>query len=96
MAKIKLNQQDLYVVADKLAKAYANSFSADTISRASAYVEGQPNPSRNYMWSILMNTQGKSGKLSDVYQAETARSLIKLTIYKLSQPQAESKVVDAF
>ena len=93
---ITLKQADLFEVSTKLAKAYAKSFSADTLSRATAYIEGQSNPSRNYVWGIIMNTQGKSGKLCDIYSKETANSLCKLTLYKLSQPQAESVSTDAF
>ena len=93
---ITLKQSELFTVADALAKAYAKSFSADTLSRATNYVEGQSNPSRNYVWAILMSTQGKAGKLSKVYSKETANSLCKLTLYKLSQPHAESQIVDAF
>ena len=93
---ITLKQADLFEVSTKLAKAYAKSFSADTLSRAIAYIEGQPNSSRNYVWGIIMNTQGKSGILSKVYSKETAQSLCKLTLYKLAQPQAESVSTDAF
>jgi len=96
MAKITLSQAKLYEVSNKLALAYANSFSADTLSRATTYVEGAKNPSRNYIWSIIMNTQGKAGKLCDVYSAKTAQSLCKLTMYKLSQPTAQSVSTDAF
>lgn len=97
MAKlITLKQADLFEVSTKLAKAYAKSFSADTISRASNYVEGSKNPSRNYMWGIIMSTKGKAGILSEVYSKETANSLCKLTLYKLAQPQAESVSTDAF
>lgn len=96
MAKIKLTQDKLFEVSNALAKAYRNSFSADTISRASTFIEGSSNPSRNYMWGIIMNTQGKTGKLCDVYTKATAESLCKLTIYKLTQPQAESVSTDAF
>ena len=97
MAKlITLKQSELFTVSTALAKAYRNTFSADTISRATAYIEGQPNPSRNYVWGILMSTQGKAGILSKVYSKETANSLCKLTLYKLAQPQAESVSVDAF
>ena len=97
MAKlITLKQADLFTVSTALAKAYRNTFSADTISRATAFIEGQPNPSRNYVWGIIMNTQGKAGKLSEVYSKETANSLCKLTLYKLAQPQAESVSTDAF
>ena len=93
---ITLKQSELFTVSTALAKAYAKSFSADTLSRATAFIEGQPNPSRNYIWGILMNTQGKAGKLSKVYTKETAQSLCKLTLYKLAQPQAESVSTDAF
>ena len=93
---ITLKQADLFKVSTALAKAYRNTFSADTISRATAFIEGQPNPSRNYVWGIIMNTQGKAGKLSEVYSKETANSLCKLTLYKLAQPQAESVSTDAF
>ena len=97
MAKlITLKQSKLFTVSTALAKAYAKSFSADTLSRATAYIEGQSNPSRNYVWGIIMNTQGKAGKLCDIYSKETANSLCKLTLYKLSQPQAESVSTDAF
>ena len=96
MAKITLTQAQLFDISSKLAVAYAKAFSADTLSRATTYTEGTKNPSRNYIWSILMNTQGKSGKLSDVYAKKTAESLCKLTMYKLSQPQAESVSTDAF
>ena len=97
MAKlITLKQAQLFTVSTALAKAYRNTFSADTISRATAFIEGQPNPSRNYVWGIIMNTQGKAGKLSEVYSKETANSLCKLTLYKLAQPQAESVSTDAF
>ena len=97
MAKlITLKQSELFEVSTKLAKAYAKSFSADTISRATAYIEGQSNPSRNYVWGILMNTQGKAGVLSKVYSKETAQALCKLTLYKLAQPQAQSVSTDAF
>ena len=97
MAKlITLNQAELFEVSTKLAKAYAKSFTADTISRATTFVEGAVNPSRNYMWGVIMNTQGKAGILSKVYSEETANSLCKLTLYKLSQPQAESVSTDAF
>lgn len=97
MAKlITLKQSELFTVSTALAKAYRNTFSADTISRASNYVEGSKNPSRNYIWGIIMNTQGKAGKLCDIYSKETANSLCKLTLYKLSQPQAESVSTDAF
>ena len=93
---ITLNQSELFEVSTKLAKAYRNTFTADTLSRATAYIEGQSNPSRNYVWGIIMNTQGKAGKLCDIYSKETANSLCKLTLYKLSQPQAESVSTDAF
>lgn len=97
MAKlITLKQAQLFEVSTALAKAYRNTFSADTISRASQYVEGSKNSSRNYMWGILMSTQGKAGILSKVYSKETANSLCKLTLYKLAQPQAESVSTDAF
>ena len=97
MAKqITLKQDKLFEVADKIALAYANSFSADTLSRASAFVEGKPNPSRNYVWGVLMSTRGRTGKLSEIYSKETANALCKLVIYKLAHPQAESKTVDAF
>ena len=97
MAKlITLKQSELFAVSTALAKAYAKSFSADTLSRASQYVEGSKNPSRNYVWGILMSTQGKAGKLSEVYSKETANSICKLVMYKLSQPQAESVSTDAF
>ena len=97
MAKlITLKQSELFEVSTKLAKAYRNTFTADTLSRATAYIEGQSNPSRNYIWGIIMNTQGKSGILSKVYSKETANSLCKLTLYKLAQPQAESVSTDAF
>ena len=97
MAKlITLKQSELFAVSTALAKAYAKSFSADTLSRATAYIEGQSNPSRNYIWGILMNTQGKAGVLSKVYSKETAQALCKLTLYKLAQPQAQSVSVDAF
>lgn len=97
MAKlIKLNQEQLFTVSSALAKAYAKSFSADTLSRATTYVEGQSNQSRNYVWAIIMSTQGKAGKLSEVYTKETAQALCKLTMYKLSQPHAEVQTVDAF
>ena len=93
---ITLKQSELFTVSTALAKAYRNTFSADTISRATAFIEGQPNPSRNYVWGIIMNTQGKAGILSKVYTKETANSLCKLTLYKLAQPQAESVSTDAF
>lgn len=93
---ITLKQAQLFEVSTALAKAYRNTFSADTISRATAFIEGQPNPSRNYVWGIIMNTQGKAGILSKVYSKETANSLCKLTLYKLAQPQAESVSTDAF
>ena len=97
MAKlITLKQAELFEVSTKLAKAYRNTFTADTISRATAYIEGQSNPSRNYIWGIIMNTQGKAGILSKVYTKETAQSLCKLTLYKLAQPHAESVSTDAF
>ena len=93
---ITLKQAQLFEVSSALAKAYAKSFSADTISRATTFVDGASNPSRNYIWGIIMNTQGKSGKLCDIYSKETANSLCKLTLYKLAQPQAESVSTDAF
>ena len=97
MAKlITLKQADLFKVSTALAKAYRNTFTADTLSRATDYIEGQSNPSRNYVWGIIMNTQGKAGKLCDIYSKETANSLCKLTLYKLAQPQAESVSTDAF
>lgn len=97
MAKlITLKQSELFTVSTALAKAYRNTFSADTLSRATTYIEGQTNSSRNYIWGIIMNTQGKAGILSKVYSKETAQSLCKLTLYKLSQPQAESVSTDAF
>ena len=96
MRKITLKQEELFQVANKLATAYASAFSADTVSRASTYTEGQSNPSRNMMWGVLMNTQGKAGKLADVYTKATATSLVKLTIYKLAQPRATSATTDAF
>ena len=97
MAKlITLKQSELFTVSTALAKAYRNTFTADTISRASNYIEGSKNPSRNYMWGVIMSTQGKAGKLSEVYSKETANSICKLVIYKLSQPQAESVSTDAF
>lgn len=97
MAKlITLKQAQLFEVSSALAKAYANSFSADTLSRATTFVEGSSNPSRNYVWGIIMNTQGKAGKLCDIYTKETAQALCKLTLYKLAQPQAQSASVDAF
>ena len=93
---ITLKQAQLFTVSTALAKAYAKSFSADTLSRATTFVEGQSNPSRNYIWGIIMNTQGKAGVLCKVYTKETANSLCKLTLYKLAQPQAESVSTDAF
>ena len=93
---ITLKQPQLFEISSALAKAYAKSFSADTLSRATAYIEGQPNPSRNYVWGIIMSTKGKAGILSEVYSKETANSLCKLTLYKLSQPHAESVSTDAF
>ena len=97
MAKlITLKQPQLFEVSSALAKAYANSFSADTLSRATTFVEGSSNPSRNYVWGIIMNTQGKAGKLCDIYTKETAQALCKLTLYKLAQPQAKSVSTDAF
>ena len=97
MAKlITLKQSELFTVSTALAKAYRNTFSADTISRASQYVEGSKNSSRNYIWGIIMNTQGKAGKLSEVYSKETAQALCKLTLYKLAQPQTQSVSTDAF
>ena len=93
---ITLKQSELFEVSTKLAKAYRNTFTADTLSRATAYIEGSVNPSRNYVWGILMNTQGKAGILSKVYSKETANSLCKLTLYKLAQPQAKSVSTDAF
>ena len=93
---ITLKQSELFTISTALAKAYRNTFTADTLSRATAYIEGQPNPSRNYIWGIIMNTQGKAGKLCEVYSKETANSLCKLTLYKLAQPQAESVSTDAF
>ena len=97
MAKlITLKQSQLFEVSTALAKAYRNTFSADTLSRATAFIEGRPNPSRNYVWGVIMNTQGKAGILSKVYSKETANSLCKLTLYKLAQPQAESVSTDAF
>ena len=97
MAKlITLKQSELFEISTALAKAYRNTFTADTLSRATAYIEGQSNPSRNYVWGILMNTQGKAGILCKVYSKETAQALCKLTLYKLSQPQAQSASVDAF
>ena len=93
---ITLKQSELFTISTALAKAYRNTFTADTISRASNYVEGSKNPSRNYMWGVIMNTQGKAGKLCDIYSKETANSLCKLTLYKLAQPQAESVSTDAF
>ena len=97
MAKlITLKQSALVTVSTALAKAYAKSFSADTLSRATTSVDGASNPSRNYIWGIIMNTQGKSGKLCDIYSKETANSLCKLTLYKLAQPQAESVSTDAY
>ena len=64
---ITLKQPQLFEVSTKLAKAYRNTFTADTLSRATAYIEGQSNPSRNYIWGIIMNTQGKAGILYKVY-----------------------------
>ena len=97
MAKlITLKQSELFTVSTALAKAYAKSFSADTLSRATAFIEGQPNPSRNYVWGIIMNTQGKAGKLCDIYSKETANSLCRLTLYKLTQPQGKSVSTNAF
>ena len=93
---ITLKQADLFEVSTKLAKAYAKSFTADTLSRASAQIAGQSNPSRNYIWGIIMNTQGKAGILSKVYSKETANSICKLVMYKLSQPQTQSVSTDAF
>lgn len=93
---ITLKQAQLFEVSTALAKAYRNTFTADTLSRATTFVEGSVNPSRNYVWGIIMNTQGKAGILSKVYSKETANSLCKLTLYKLAQPQAESVSTDAF
>lgn len=93
---ITVSQDKLFALSTALAKAYQNTFTADTLSRATTFVEGQTNPSRNYVWGIIMNTQGKAGKLCDVYSKETANSLCKLTLYKLAQPQAESVSTDAF
>ena len=82
MAKlITLKQSELFTVSTALAKAYRNTFSADTISRASQYVEGSKNPSRNYMWGVIMSTKGKAGILSKVYSKETANSICKLMLY---------------
>ena len=92
--KINLKESELFEIANKLALAYATAFTADTISRATTYVEGSKNPSRNYVWGILINTQGKTGKLHEVYTKATASSLVKLTIYKLAQPSVSSKTVD--
>lgn len=97
MALINLTQQELFDISSKLALAYQGKFTAETVSRASTYTEGCKNTSRNYIWAILMNTKGKSGKtLSQVYNKKTAQSLCKLTLYKLSQPTAEVQTVDAF
>ena len=93
---ITLKQSELFTISTALAKAYRNTFTADTISRASNYVEGSKNPSRNYMWGVIMSTKGKAGILSKVYSKETANSICKLVIYKLAQPQAESVSTDAF
>ena len=93
---ITLKQAQLFEVSTALTKAYRNTFSADTISRATIFVEGAVNPSRNYIWGIIMNTQGKAGKLCNIYSKETAQSLCKLTLYKLAQPQAQSVSTDAF
>ena len=93
---ITLKQEQLFEVSTALAKAYRNTFTADTISRATTYMEGQTNPSRNYVWGIIMNTKGKVGVLCKVYSKDTCNSICKLTIYKLSQPQAQSVSTDAF
>ena len=97
MAKlITLKQSELFEVSTALAKDYRNTFTADTLSRATAFIEGSVNPSRNYVWGVIMNTQGKAGVLCDIYTKETAQALCKLTLYKLAQPQAKSVSTDAF
>lgn len=97
MPRISLRtDKELFEVANKLSTAYRTAFTTDTVTRATTFVEGAKNPSRNYMWGIIMNTQGKSGKLTDVYHKKTAEALVKLTIHGLSQPQAKSANVDAF
>ncbi len=93
---ITLSQDKLFALSTAIAKSYAGKFSADTLSRATTFVEGTSNPSRNYVWAILMGTQGKAGKLCDVYSKDTCNSICKLVMYKLSQPQAESVSTDAF
>lgn len=93
---ITLSQDKLFTVSTAIAKSYAGKFSADTLSRATTFVEGTSNPSRNYVWAIIMGTQGKAGKLSEVYSKDTCNSICKLVMCKLAQPQAESVSTDAF
>ena len=97
MAKITLrDDKKLFEIANGLIKVYRNSFDANTISRANQFTEGVANPSRNYMYSVIINTKGKAGILADVYSKATAQSLVKLTISGLNRPVAESQETDLF
>ena len=96
MRKITLSKTELYTIADKLTVAYASKFSSDTISRATTFIEGETNPSRNLMYGVIINTMGKAGKLCDIYSKATAQSLVKLTIYGLANPKPTAETTDAF
>lgn len=92
--KVTKQQEEIFAVADKLATAYAKAFSATTIAKASTYVEGQPNQSRNYMYGILVNTKTKSGTIAERYSKDDASSIVKLAIYKLANPSVAVASID--
>lgn len=90
----KLQQKQIFEVADKLASAYASAFSATTIAKATEYIEGQPNSSRNYMYGILINTKTKNGSIADRFTKEDASSIVKLALYKLANPRVAVASID--
>jgi hypothetical protein len=90
----KLTKDQLFNVANKLAEAYSPIIPKATIAKAVEYKEGQINPSRNYLYGILINTKTKSGSIAERYSKEDANSIIKLTIYKLANPRVDSLSID--
>jgi hypothetical protein len=90
----KLQTKQIFEIADKLAVAYASAFSATTIAKAIEYTEGQPNPSRNYVYGILINTKTKNGSIAERFTVEDSRSIVKLAIYKLANPRVAVASID--
>jgi hypothetical protein len=84
----------LFNVADKLAEAYRPIIAKATIAKAIEYKEGQINPSRNYLYGILINTKTKSGTIATRFSKEDSNSIVKLAIYKLANPRVDSLSID--